>query len=560
MKKRYKILLFILVLIISFLVYFNIVTKVNQPKVDLSLLENQTTVAYTDSLSTLGNNWLHKNEYGLWEIYLEGKPFERGLAFGKLGQNLSEEKEASFVEEIQKRIPSPIYFNFLKYVVGWFNRDLENNITDEFSKEIYGSSFYMSDNYDYIAPKYHRSLNYHAAHDIGHALQNLNMVGCTAFAVKNNGSEKENSLLVGRNFDFYFGESFAKDKLVAFVKPDSGYRFMSVTWAGFSGVVSGMNEKGLTVTLNSAKTGVITKAKTPVSIIGRHILQFASTIDEAYEIASSYDAFVSETFLISSSIDNDVAVIEKSNIKTAIYRSKTDQTIVTNHFQSDELKDDPNNLDYLEEGVSQYRYKRVEQLLSKDSIITPESAAYILRNQKGLNDLEIGMANEKAINQLIAHHSIIFSPHQLKVWVSAPPYQLGKYLCYDLKKIFHNDFDAQDANYIFSDSLNIAEDKFLYTKKFEKYKAYIKILDKIRLFLFQSSDELLTEEEESLCIAYNPESYLSYYYLGDYYLLLEDYKKASNVFKTGLTKVIARKSEKEHMEKGLETCLNHLNE
>jgi isopenicillin-N N-acyltransferase like protein len=522
-------------------------------KIDPPILAEQDTVKILvekkGEFDFLANNgsWLHKNDKGVWEMQLKGDALERGIAFGSLAENLQLEKEMAFVGEIQNRVPSPSYLNFLKYIVGWFNRDLDEYVPEEFLVEIYGASHYMSDRFDFISPKFHRALSYHGAHDIGHALQNMNLVGCTSFATWGNRSEN-NQLLIGRNFDFYFGKAFAKDPIIAFYKPTKGYQFMSVTWACFSGVVSGMNEKGLTITLNSAKSAIPSQGKTPVSLMARQILQYAANIDEAFAIAQSYESFVAETFLIGSKADGVAALIEKTPEKTVLYRENDGEMIMTNHFQSPDLQNDPLNQEYVAEEVSPYRHERVKELIDSLAPLSPSKAATILRDKNGLKGKDIGLGNEKAINQLLAHHSVIFSPENMMAWVSTPPYQLGDYLAYDLGEIFN----GNQSHFTYSDSLNIPEDPFLQTADYQKFEEFVTLKERIQSYIMTGQGSPLTEAEIGAMISGNPNSYLTYYYLGDYFKNIGNFEKAAQYYEMGLTKEIAKISERKHIENALE--------
>ena len=296
-------------------------------------------------------------------MYLQGNPFELGVVNGKLSHDLIEEQEEAFVAQIRKLVPSPSYLKFLKYFTYWFNRDLDRNIPEEYLQEIYGISLSASDKFNYIGTPYHRMMNYHSAHDIGHALQDLALVGCTSFGVWD-GRSADSSLIIGRNFDFYMGEEFAKNKIVCFVKPDSGQPFMMVTWAGMIGTVSGMNMSGLTVTINAAKSDVPWSAKTPISLLAREILQYARTIKEAYAIALKARnlrvGIDPHRFGLRppGSHHRKVPFTESTLLSPA-----DDQIICSNHYQGAAFATDPLNRKNMEESASLYRYRRMQQLL-----------------------------------------------------------------------------------------------------------------------------------------------------------------------------------------------------
>ena len=178
---------------------------------------------------------------------------------------------------------------------------------------------------------------------------------------------------------------------------------MSVTWGGFTGVVSGMNDKGLSVTINADKSEIPTGSATPVSLVAREILQYAGNISEAVAIARKRKMFVSESFLIGSAADKKAVVIEKTPDSLDVYDPQHNYILCANHFQSKRLESSEANIVQMNESASPYRYQRLTQLMQQNGQNTVAKTISILRNHQGLNNKNIGLGNEKTLN----HHITI---------------------------------------------------------------------------------------------------------------------------------------------------------
>ena len=275
-------------------------------------------VQVNDSLRRWASSSLRIDPDGLYEMRVCGGPFERGEAIGKLGEDLLYQQEKAFADKLFEMVPSSRYRAFLHYFITIFNRRMGASVPLEYRQEIKAMSASCTHEFDEFGSPYERQMQYHSAHDIGHVMQDYMLVGCTSFAVWGRESA-DSSLLMARNFDFYMGEEFAKNKLVLFEKPDSGYAYVSVTWPGMLGVVSGMNTQGLAVTINASKLEVPSSSATPISILVKSILQYASNIEEAETIASSFKTFVCESILVGSANDGRAVIIEKTPSAMGIY-------------------------------------------------------------------------------------------------------------------------------------------------------------------------------------------------------------------------------------------------
>jgi isopenicillin-N N-acyltransferase like protein len=538
MRTVKKILKWFFLALASFIVFMAIwflLVAIDHPPLveDKSALETER-LQKGENTYFVGNSWIRKSESGLWEMYIEGDPFERGVAFGKLTKELLLYQETAFFEQIRELVPSDRYLKFLKYFLAWFNRNLDKNVPEEYKTEIYGTSFSCSPEFDFIGSGYQRQLNYHAAHDIGHALQGLNMVGCTSFSVWD-GKSADSTLIVGRNFDFFAGKKFAENKIVCFYNPSDGYKFMMITWADMIGVVSGMNEKGLTVTINASKSSVPLKASTPVSLVAREILQYATNLDEAYKIAGKRRMFVSESILVGSAADGRSAIIEKSPGKQDIVLPEGNRIVCANHFQGEAFLNDKRNIENILGSDSKYRFDRINELLDSDSTIDVNDAISILRNRMGKDNTDLGMGNPLSVNQLVAHHAVVFKPSEQIAWISTAPWQLGKFVAYDMGKVFAmTGSEIMNNQEICTPGLTVPADPFLISDAYASFNQYLLMTDELKQY--SREEKALPPSFEENYEESNPMLYSTYSRLGDYYRKMKDYSRAYNYYQLALSK------------------------
>lgn len=539
-------------------------------------------VQVNDSLRRWGSSSLRIDPDGLYEMRVCGGPFERGEAIGKLGEDLLYQQEKAFADKLFEMVPSSRYRAFLHYFITIFNRRLGASVPLEYRQEIKAMSASCTHEFDEFGNPYERQMQYHSAHDIGHVMQDYMLVGCTSFAVWGRESA-DSSLLMARNFDFYMGEEFAKNKLVLFEKPDSGYAYVSVTWPGMLGVVSGMNTQGLAVTINASKLEVPSSSATPISILVKSILQYASNIEEAETIAASFKTFVCESILVGSANDGRAVIIEKTPSAMGIYSTglsssdKMDSSldeavtrvICTNHYQSDRFRDDPVNVENIRVSDSGYRYRRVQQLLDSLGSIDYLKAAAVLRDIRGVDGEDVGYCNDLSINQMLAMHSVIFKPDEKKIWVSTSPWQFGKFVCFDLDEVFGEGDASRNSSSEYAqltgvsgsathsrctlagdsgfsdDEMSIPADKFLGTEAFRnvlKFKAMQQTL-----VTASKSRREVPADSLALFVSWNPSYYGTYVSVASYLESLGKNAEADEYYRRALTCPM-KLSERQHLE------------
>lgn len=150
---------------------------------------------------------------------------------------------------------------------------------------------------------------------------------CSAVAV-----HRADGLLVGRNLDWVNHGIAHKSGVVFLLEPRGEERVLSVGWPGIAGVVTGMNDRGVVVTMNMAFSNDVEPNATPVLLRIRDVLAHAPNASSAVAAATSVPRTMAMNWMVADASEADV--VELTGHRAAVRPMTGTCAVTTNYFES----------------------------------------------------------------------------------------------------------------------------------------------------------------------------------------------------------------------------------
>lgn len=396
-----------------------------------------------DGVRRFGRSYI-RNRDGILEARFAGAPYARGYARGRLAYAQIVSGESDLDRLMRRVVPSGFRRWSLRRLLALSIRRSERWIGRDHIDEIRGvADAETPDPLPGGWTPFARQLTLHALHDFSQRyVDTIPLSGaCSGFSAAKPATA-DGHVYLARNFDFEAGARFDREKIVAATVPDEGFRYLSVTFGGMTGVVSGFNERGLGVSLQSLSGGPTASDGIPSSLLVADVLQRDATIDEAIARIVAARVLVSDLYLLADA-RGGMAVVEKTPRSAAVRRgagilgvanAASDPKIAREVGATPEFSS------------SAARERRLDELLARErGRIDAARAVRILRDREGAGGAPLGPGNRNAIDALIACHSVVFDLTLRRAYVAAAPHTLGAYVAFDLERLAAADPEAGGA-------------------------------------------------------------------------------------------------------------------
>jgi len=329
-------------------------------------------------------------------LHLEGSPYEMGFQHGKL-----------LKDKVRLNITNYLENNNASEQVSLFKQNIPTLIS-------HIPSYYLEEM---------RGLAEGAELAFNHVLLlNLfpEMFHCMGLTVKDE-LTTDGSLYHVRALDYAVGKGLQHTNVLIFCKPENGHSFANISYAGFIGAISGMNDEHLSVGEIGGK-GYGKWDGIPMSFLLREILQFSSNLEDAKEKLRRSPRTCEYFYVIADG---------KINQSIGAYATNSQITFI-----------EPGSSYYLSD-CADYSFQAVSSLFCEDDLDRiffqqpKDSIALIgFSNPERYTilterlDQSKGLINARVLQEIIKQpvgrktnlHNVIFHPGSCSFWVSHAGY------------------------------------------------------------------------------------------------------------------------------------------
>ncbi len=339
-------------------------------------------------------------------LHLKGTPYEMGYQRGVLLKDLIQRSLSRFDELLElakQEVGLPKFASKLILDVAW--RLCSPHIPKRYARELEG----VADGAEVSLQDLRRV----------HVVSVITERGCSSFAVWGKATA-DGKLYHGRNFDWIMEAGIQDTAVTVCYEPEGLNSFISVGYACAIGVLSGMNNRKVSI----AQIGATNKDRRidgiPLEFLLRRILEEASTLDQATEIIKKARHTVGYNYVIADGDENRALAYETCANHVAIFtdndpRETVEYAIPIENavMRADEAMDptirslqtcaNAPNLPY---GSNSYdhRYKGM---------------ATRIKENYGKIDQQIALEILKAVAMVNVNlHSVLYCPTDLELWVA----------------------------------------------------------------------------------------------------------------------------------------------
>ncbi|MEO8878442.1 MAG: C45 family peptidase [Polyangiaceae bacterium] len=419
----------------------------------------------TDGIRRLGVNYTQIVD-GIRMVALSGTPEQIGTAHARLLRDRMIADEGEVWGDFSKFVPISLARTLMMDVGRVRYRHVDEGVPEPRRREIAAQAIaFQPDPFAGRMPTYERMMFLHSLYDIALSFEHSPLLGCSAFGL---GPERTTNghAILARAFDFEAGQMYDRDKAVYFVAEDGKIPFASVAWPGMVGVLSGMNLEGVAVVVNGGRAGEPRVTGEPVIFTLRDVMENAHDTKEAVAILSKQDVMVSHIVFVADAAGH-FAVVERAPGKPTFVRENKDETrvAVTNHFEGP-LASDPKNIAVENKTTTLPRRAKLDEMLASvdPGTADAEHAVAMLRDHTCAASVgHCDLGDRRTIDPFIATHGIVADTTAKILWVSAGPHLSGKFVAFDLTKIFAKNHDPLSDR----SAATIAEDPALHDGRIE---------------------------------------------------------------------------------------------